>query len=152
MAQSSFRSMDVLSDAWTQMEVRSGDIARTEIEIVSHSHGTGRVDVTIRNTGKILLRDFEQWDVIMQYYESNGTYHQVWLPYTASYPPGNNQWAVKGIYIDANGTSSEVFQPDILDPTEYVVIRIIVSPAYKNDGQNRVTIGTPNGVTVSSMV
>ena len=151
IAQGSFKSMGDLSDDWKQMEVRSGDISRTEIEVVSHHHHSNQVDIVIENSGQTPLNDFMAWDVVVEYYQSDGTYHQLWFPYTSAYPPGDNQWSVEGIFRNDSGTQSEVYQPGILNPAEYVIIRAKVNPTYNNNGRNHIIIGTPNGVTVSTM-
>lgn len=150
VAQASFESISTLADAWTQMEARSGEAARTEIEVASFSHQSAIVSLSIKNAGETLLRDFESWDVVAQYYEANGDYHQLRVPY-AGFPPGNNQWAVEGIYLDAGGATPEVFQPGIVDPTEHLMVQVKLNPPYVNDGRNQLVIGTPNGVTTSTM-
>lgn len=150
LAQSSFVSMDLLADSWKQMEDRTGDIARTELEVVDIDEAPSIVDITIRNSGQTSLRDFPAWDAAVQYYQATGTYHQRYLPYTTTLPPGNNQWTVVGIYTDAGLGSPEVYQPDILDPGEEMIVRIKLSPAAQQSAQGWAIIGTPNGVSVST--
>ena len=151
IGQSSFKSMDTLSTAWKEMEVRTGQIARTNIQVLSTSYTAPQVDITVKNTGLVALKDFSAWDVVVLYYEADGTYHPRWLPYTATNPPGDNQWTVVGIYVDAATSTAEVFQPNILDPEEEMVIRLRLSPAAASNGQNLAIIATPNGVSVSTM-
>lgn len=150
-AQGSFKSMANLSDDWKQMEVRSGDIARTGLEVINTYESSPYAYITIRNSGQTSLANFEAWDVVVQYYDSSNNYHQLWLPYTTSLPPGNNQWTVAGIYVDASRGIPEVFQPNMFDPGEQMIIRIRLSPAAKQSAHNLVVIGTPNGVTASTM-
>lgn len=150
MARGSFTSVDLLAEAWSRMEARSGDIARTELEVVSTSRNAQMVDVVLRNAGQTGLRDFEEWDVIIQYYQASGTYYQVWLPYAESDPPGNNQWTVEGIYVDAAAAEAERFQPGIVDPDEEVKVRIKLSPAARTEA-NQAIIGTANGVSISTL-
>ncbi|MBI4294924.1 MAG: hypothetical protein HY669_02010 [Chloroflexi bacterium] len=151
MAQGSFRSMDGLSDAWRQMEVRAGSIARTELEVVSTYHSGSRVDVTLKNSGQTSLQDFDAWDVVAEYYENSGTYHQLWVAYTTESLPGDNQWTVTGIYLNDAGSQPEVFQPDIFDPGERLVIRMRLVPPPKNGADHHAVIGTANGVSVSTI-
>ncbi len=152
MSQSTFTSMKQLSDAWKQMEVTSGEITRTALEVVSTNHAPPQVDVTLRNAGQTSLLDFELWDVIAQYYENNGTYHVVHLTYTSSPVPGDNQWTVEGIYIDAGASTPEVFQPNILDPSEEIVVRMKLAPGARSPGQNLAVVSAPNGVSALTML
>ena len=149
IAQSALSALGNLSDAWKQMEARSSEISRTEFASVSTSHNPPNVDVTVSNTGKLPLHSFADWDVVAEYYETDGTYHQVWLPYTTAAVPGENQWTVTGVYLDAGASIPEVFQPGILDPGEEMVIRVNMTPAADTAVTNQVIIGTPNGISLS---
>jgi len=153
MAQGSFKSMDTLSDAWKQMEVRAGEVARTALQVVDTEHQANSplVDITLRNSGQTPLRDFAAWDVIVEYYQKNGSYHQRWLPYTQLGDPPNNRWTVTGIYLDAAAGTPEKFQPNILDPGEEMVIRMRLFPKPSNEEEHQALIGTLNGVTVSTI-
>lgn len=150
LSQGTFSSMATLADSWREMEVRTGEISRTALAVVSTTNTPPTATVTLSNSGQTSLRDFAAWDVAMDYYETDGTYHQVWLQYLATHPPGNNQWALEGIYSDAGTSAAEVFQPGILDPGEEMVITIQLSPAARTTGLNLVVVGTPNGVSVST--
>lgn len=150
MAQSGFHAVGGLSDTLKQEQIRTGNIARTQLEIQSLAQQSQTVDVTIKNTGQTALKDFKYWDVVVQYYQSSGTYHQVYLPYSAAYPPANNEWAVKGIYIDAGAGTHEIFEPNIFDPGEQIIIELNLSPA-ANAGSNQLVIGVANGVTASAL-
>ena len=148
-AQGSLKSMDGLSTSWEQMEVRTNEVARTGIQFSQVTLAGAEVNVNILNSGQVALRDFENWIVIVEYYENNGTYHQLALPY-AVFPPGDNHWALKGIYLDSSASRSEVHQPGMFDPGETITIRARINPPAKNDGKNLIVIGTPNGISVSS--
>ncbi len=150
MSQEALRSVDSLSDSWKQMEVRSDDISRTGLEVIATTHDGQGITLTVRNSGHVALRDFEAWDVVVQYTRPNGVFHQEWLPYTANNPPGNNQWTVVGIYLDAAVPTSEEFQPGILDPGEEMKLKIVVSPPGDTGATHTAILGTPNGVTVST--
>lgn len=150
LAQGSFTAAADLSNAWKEMETRSGDIARTNIQALGATHSPPLVDITLKNSGQEPALDFPSWDVVVEYYETDGTYHQVWLPYTTASSPGNNQWTVTGVYKDAGTLDPEVFQPGILDSDEEMIIRIKLSPAATDTPGNQVTVATPNGVSVSS--
>ncbi len=149
IAGGSLKSVDILSNAWKEMEARSGEMSRTKVEVVTTSHAPPLVDATLRNSGQVSLRDFASWDVMVQYYEADGTYHQLWVPYTAT-TPSADEWTVTGLFLDAAASSPELFQPGILDPEEEMVIRVNLSPAADGGSTHALTVGTPNGVTVST--
>ena len=148
LAQGSFTAVGNVSDSWKQMETRSAALSRTDLGVVSTSYATPTLDVTVKNTGGEALRDFGQWDVVVQYYETDGTYHTTYLPYTTG-TVDTNEWQKVGIYLDASASTAEAYQPDIFDPTEELVLRLSVTPVADESANNLVVIGTPNGVTVS---
>ena len=150
VAQASITALWRITDAWNDMEDRTSAMARTEVDAVSTSYATPTIDVTVLNAGSVPLRDYAKWDVLVQYYETDGTYRSTWLPYTTATPVGDNQWVVVGLYKDAAATQAESHQPNILDPGEHLVIRIGVSPAADSTANNRVVVGTPNAATSSA--
>ncbi len=151
LAQGSFKSVTLMTDAWSSLEDTSGEISHTKIEVLSTAHSAPTVDVTVKNSGLEPLRDFASWDLLVQYYNSVGTYYAKSLTYTTAAAPGNDEWTVTGIYLDASASVAEVFQPSVLDPEEEAVIRLKLSPAARTSPQNLLVIGTPNGVSVSTM-
>ena len=104
----------------------------------------------MRNTGSTKLSDFAEWDVIVEYYQDSGDMVMAWLPYTTG-ALNDNQWQVAGIYMDAASLSSEVFEPNILDPGEEMVVRLKVQPSVGLTTTNRISLGTANGVTASTI-
>ena len=150
LGQSSFTALGDVSDSFKEMEVRSGVRSRTDLSTVSVAYASPTLDWTLLNAGSESLRGYENWDVLVQYYETDGTYHTAWLPYTTASPVGDNQWTVQGIYLDAATLKAEASQPNILDPQEELVLRLQVSPAADSDANNLVIAGTSNGVTLSS--
>ena len=151
MIQGAIKWMTQTSDAWSERENRSSHVVRTNISVLSTDKSSSPyVDITLKNIGQTAVRDFNSWDVIVEHYEADDTYHQSWMPYTTSAPPGSNKWTVTGLYLDAGTSTVEKFQPNILDPEEEMVIRVELSPAAGGSSDNRVVIGTPNGVSVSA--
>jgi hypothetical protein len=57
---------------------------------------------------------------------------------------------VEGLYLDASEGTEEVFDPDILNPGEEVVIQIWVSPPVGSPTTNLATVATPNGISAST--
>ncbi len=150
LAQGSFTAMAQLSDAWTGSEERRIVDARTSITSNGVSYSTPSVDVTVQNDGDEALRGFSKWDVVVQYYETDGTFHSKWLPHTAAATPGDDQWTVTGIYLDAGTLKAEATQPGILDPQEELILRTTVTPAADSTANNRIVIGTASGITLSA--
>ncbi len=151
MTQSSFSSVDVVSESWKQMEERAGEIARTKITpLTAETQGAGaNVEIALRNEGEMKLADFARWDVIIHYYRATGDHLIKWLPYTEADPPGDNEWTVTGIFMDAATSDPEVFEPGIFNPGEEMVIQIKVSPPVGPATTNWASITTPNGITAS---
>lgn len=147
MSRGFITSVDSTAAALDKMGQRDEKIMRTELTPTDtdlQSQGT-ILDVYLTNSGRTKLADFSKWDVIIQYYAQGGVYHVKWLPYTSG-APDNNQWTNNGIYLDA---IAEVFEPNILNPGERIVIRAKLSPAVGTSTTNLVVISTPNGVPAS---
>jgi len=142
-----FHSAYLLSGAWERREASLREAMATHIAIRGTAVAGPLVDITVGNDGQAPLLGWEGWDVIVQYYAGDGTYHQRRLSYTTAPSPGDNQWVVVAIYRDA--TTTEAFQPGILDPGEEVVLRARLSPAARR-GEGRVLVATPQGVTASA--
>ena len=123
---------------------RSGGPPLTLV-VVSVQPGGTLVDITLGNQGDVALNDFGHWDVVIQYTGSDNSYHIKRLPYTGG-ALGNNQWTVTGIFLDAQTSDPEIFEPGILNPDEEAVLQIKLSPAVKAGSTNQVSVVTPNGI------
>ncbi len=150
LAYSYLSSQDAILQSWREMEERSGERARTQISAIgAETIEEDTVEVTLRNEGDTKLADFDQWDVIVQYYTAEDGYLIKWLPYTEALAPGDNQWTVVEIYLDASTRIAEVFEPDILNPGEEMIMLIRVSPPVGPNTTSLATTGTPNGISAS---
>ena len=117
MAINTMQSTNKVADSWKQMDAQSSDINRTDIIALPPRHYTGGViDLTVKNDGQTNLNDFSKWDVIVQYQDGGVAY----LTYTRNLSSGDNEWTVKGIY--SSGETPEIFDPDVLDPGEQMVV------------------------------
>lgn len=153
IAQSSLNSTDTIAEAWKQMENTSEEISRTNIAsigAVTLTPAATTVKVTLENTGETKLEEFDEWDVIVQYRDTNADLLVKRLSYTSS-PPGNNEWTVDAIYLDASTSATEVFDPGIFNPDEDLIIRIELDPAVGTPTANLATIATHNGVATSAV-
>ena len=108
--------------------------------------GGATISITLKNTGNAKLADFGRWDVILEYDTGGGNWQTRWYSYAASSPA--NQWTVAGIYLNA---AAEVFEPNIFNPGEEMVIQVSVSPVVGSPTTNRATIATPNGISASTV-
>jgi hypothetical protein len=142
-------SQDAILESWREMEQRLGERARTNLSPLGATTDPllgNTVEVTLRNEGSTKLADFDQWDVILQYIDSGFGDHTKWYPFGA----GSNTWGVEGLYLDASEGTEEVFDPDILNPGEEMVIQIWVSPPVGSPTTNLATVATPNGISAST--
>lgn len=146
-------AQDAILTSWKEMEARLGERSRTElVAIRTEVKNAGAIiEITLRNTGAVKLADFDQWDVIVQYYTASATYEIDWLSYTELSDPGNNQWTVVGIYLDAAGAVPEVYEPGILNPGEEIILRARVSPALGPGSTNLATVAVANGISVGTI-
>ena len=146
-------SANSASDAWNQKAERTGHAGRTELTLINADiNGSGEdIDISIRNTGQTALADFSWWDVLIQYYDTanNKNLNAAWLT-NATTSPVSGQWAVEGIYLDAANATAEVYEPNILNPGEEIIIRATISPAIPAQTNNQVTIATPNGIRLTA--
>ena len=150
MAQGFMTSVDASTEVLEEIGQRDETIMRTELSAISASQpSSSTLEVTLENSGQTKLADYEKWDVIVQYYDDSSTYYTKWLPYTEG-TLGNNQWQKTGIYLDAEAETSEVFEPDILNPGEEMKIEAKLSPSPQEGTNVDVIIATPNGVQESS--
>ena len=127
---------------------RDENAIRTNISPVSTTLLPGRqiLEVTLRNDGEIQIADFARWDVTVQYYDYLNNYHADWLTYVEG-TPDDNQWTVKGIYLDAANETSELFMPGVLNIDEEIVIQAKLSPKVHISANNLAVISTSNGVS-----
>ena len=143
LADSFFSSQDAVLESWREMEERVGDRARTDLLPVNAEAigGGSMVQVTLRNEGDTKLADFDQWDVIIQYYDASSEYYVKWLPYAQ---PGDR-------WTEFFSAEAQAFDPDILNPDEEMMVQLSVSPALGSPTTNQVIVATPNGIIASTV-
>lgn len=141
-------SQDAIMESWREMEERLEDRARTKLTSLSAQtlSAGSLVDITLKNEGTTKLSDFDQWDVILEYTGTDSADHVQWYPYGSAV----NEWTVLGIYQDAP-SSPEVFDPNILNPGEEIVIEVSVSPPVASGTTNLAVIAVPNGISASTV-
>jgi hypothetical protein len=146
-AQTFLSSLDSTMSAFGGLYNRSENTIRTDISPVSTVLLPGRqiLEVTLRNDGETSMADFALWDVTVQYYDYLNNY----LVYSLTYvdgTPGDNQWTVEGIYLDAETETSELLGPGVLNTGEEIIIQAKLSPKVHISAYNLAIISTPNGV------
>ena len=126
------------------MSLREGEMTRTDLDVVRAAYLSwgDLLRITVDNAGQTKLASFDKWDLIVDYYDSGGTHHIVWLPYTTGVL-GDNEWQKVGIGL--NGPV-EFFEPDILNPEEELVILASLSPVPGNATTGNIAIAAPNGI------
>jgi hypothetical protein len=151
LADAALSAQDALQESWQGMGARLGEQARTRVSSVeAHTGDIGTsIELTLQNSGDMRLVDFDQWDVVLEYYDDNNlpAYHIAWLPYIKSNPAGN-QWTVAGIY-GSSGEAAEIFEPGVLNPREEIVLHLKVSPPVGQGAAVQATISTGNGAGTS---
>ena len=147
ISQNLLASFDTVTSEFVGLSARTEDVARTDIEPVSTAVLPGRqiVEITLRNTGESKISDFESWDVTVQYYDYLDEYHTTWLTWVDG-TPGDNQWSVKGIYIDAADETPELMETGVLNPGEEIIIRAKLSPKVHLSANNLAIVSTADGV------
>ena len=138
------------SESLRQMQDGIEERSRTGVTpIKAETKNSGAtVEITLKNTGNAKLADFGRWDVILEY-DTGGGWQTRWYSYSS--PASANQWTVAGIYLNAATPTAEVFEPNIFNPGEEMVIQVSVSPVVGSSTTNRATIATPNGISASTV-
>jgi archaellum component FlaF (FlaF/FlaG flagellin family) len=136
---------------WSKLEQRAYSRARTDLQAVSAStNGSGdRVELALRNTGETRLADFDRWDVIVEYDATTADYVVDWLARDDLASP--RWWSVQGIYQDYAQGQGEVFEANILNATEEIVIHLWLSPSVGITTTNRATIVTEKGIVATAI-
>ena len=147
MSRGFLSSVDSTSAALEEVGARGEDIMRTELATVSVTMpAANRLQVRLANDGQTKLASFSKWDVIIHYYDEYDDYYVKWLPHTANQTLNDNEWQKVGIYL---GAEAEVFEPNIVNPGEEIVIEAQLNPAVGDNTTNLVVISTPNGIPAS---
>lgn len=154
LSETYFATQNTLLVATQEMTARSQEQTHTALTLITAAtkNAGANVELTFRNTGSAKVADFEQWDVIVQYYTVQDAYLVKWIPYAESATPGDNKWGVGGIYLTAATLTPEVYEPGILNPGEEMVVRLKLFPIVGVKTTNLVAIAVANGVSQSAIV
>ncbi len=150
MSQGFLSSVDTSTVGLEQVSKRDGEIMRTELSVLeARCNRYGFLTVTLRNSGQTKLADYSKWDFIVHYYDNNNEYYIKWLPYTTDATPADDEWTVERIYLDESAGRPEVYEPDILNPGEEILLEAQLNPYARRFSALMVVISTPNGTPAS---
>ena len=153
VAQTYLSSQDALFVAWQEMDERLTKRYKTDLALIQADtlNGGSVVEITVKNEGETKLADYDEWDVVLNYYTEWITkpYRIEYFPYSAGI--GDDQWTVTGIYSDASESMPEVYEPGILNPGEEMVVWVRVNPSVGTGTTNLATVATLNGITASTV-
>jgi archaellum component FlaF (FlaF/FlaG flagellin family) len=89
LADAMLSAQDELLASWEGVENRLDEQSRTRLSAVeAHTGDAGStIELTLRNEGDTRLADFDQWDVILQHYDTNtpAVYHIAWKSLTLGF-------------------------------------------------------------------
>lgn len=144
-------TQDVLAQSWQEMEARLDNQARTGLTFLDAytSDGGTFLMLTLRNEGTVKLIDFAEWDLILQYYDAGSDYHINRLSFRDGVPSAS-EWAVDGLYVDTENGVDEVYEPDIFNPGEEIVLQTKVSPPIAPGTTILATVSVGSGVTTAT--
>ena len=148
IAHSYFSTQDTLMESWSERQQVEEERSRTNLLIVEAQANSNSVDVTVKNAGSVKLADFQDWDVILHYFTTDG-YLVRWVPYEQPVA-GQERWELVGIYLDASQAIAEKHEPGILNPGEELVLRGYFASSAQEGTTGLVAVTGPNGVGVST--
>jgi len=152
MSRGFISSAESATDGLQQLQINDQQISRTYLEAIGGSITSDTtLEVTLRNSGQTKLSNFDKWDFIVQYRDASGQLFVYWLPFTEG-TPDVNQWSVSGIYLNASLVTPEEFEPDIMNPSEEIILIAALDPAVGADNAVQVTVSTPNGIQAPIIV
>jgi len=137
-------SLQTVDESWRDIEVISEERLGTSLTVVSTNVTDSGATVTavIRNEGRTSIVEQSRMDLIINYNGTDDERHVVWLPYTESSPPGDNEWTVDSI-------SGDYRNPGILDTGEEMTVRIRLNPATQDGPDRWLVLATEAGVVYS---
>ncbi len=142
MTMSTLQSTSQMAAAWQSMNTTFNNMRSTSISAEGYGDYNGDdIWIKVTNDGQCNLYDFDRWDVIAQY--DDGT--SVYLTYLESGTIEANQWTIAGIYTVMD--YPDIFDPGILNPEEYMLMQVDMTPEINVNESARITISTSSGIT-----
>lgn len=149
-SQAILTTQDTITTTWMETSERLGEQSRTLVSVThtyTASPGTN-IELTIQNQGATRLMDFTTWDFVVTYTDdtASGDYHINWLTYTEDIPMAN-EWTIQGLY--ATEDVPEAHEPGILNPGEFLIVNLVISPALGPGETLHAALATGNGIGTS---
>jgi len=137
-------SLETVDESWRDIEAISEERLGTELTVVSTNvtDGGATVAAVIRNEGRTSITEPARMDLIINYNGTDDERHVVWLPYTETTPPGDNEWTVDSI-------SGDYRNPGMLDTGEEMTVEIRLNPATQDGPDRWLVLATETGVAYS---
>jgi hypothetical protein len=147
MVMTTLGSVNMISEAFQTMEKKAVGIQLTAIDSNFREFQGDTIALDVANIGQTNLADYASWNVLVQLENGN----TVALNFVDSPAlPGDNEWTVNSIRM-ANG-QPEIFDPDILNPSEEMTVLLVLMPALGSLESARITLATPNGITSQTQI
>lgn len=144
-------SASQLSVSWDDMIRRKGDIARAEMTLITADilATSTDIDISVRNSGQTAMTNFPDWDLTIRYYASSNNIdlNISYLTYATS-TPATGEWTVQEIYADYSELDTEIYEPDVFNPGEEMLLKVNITPAIPTNTDNVVIIGADNGISL----
>lgn len=135
------KSAASLRNSWREAErVVDSSVIPLSASVVSTD-----VDVVIANRGRVKYAGpgFKEWEVVVRYEDAGGAAYVEYLSYADTLVTGS--WTVQQIYLDYGASVVEIYEPDILNPAEEMVIRARLANVPGGATLNIVTVSPPEG-------
>lgn len=134
-------SSQSLRSSWREAE---RFVDSSVIPISASVSGTD-VDIVISNRGRLKYAEpeLEDWEVVIRYDDTGGTSHVEYLDYSSVLAAGN--WTVQQIYLEQSTSTVEIYELDILNSEEEMVIRARLANTPGTPSLNQVTVSPPEG-------
>ena len=137
-------SLQTVDESWRDIEALSEERLGTELTVVSTNVSDGGATVTavLKNEGRTAITKPSRMDLIINYNGTDDQRYAVWLPYTKSNPPGDNEWTVDSI-------AGDYHNPGIFDTGEQMTIEIHLNPATQDGPDRWLVVATETGIAYS---
>ncbi len=136
-------SADSMRASWREAE----RVVDSSVIPISASVSGADVDIVIGNRGRLKYAepDLTDWEVVVRYDDAGGTSHIEYLEFASVLAIGN--WTVQQIYLEQSTSTVEIYEPDILNSDEEMVIRARLANTPGTPTLNQVTVTPPEGGT-----
>ena len=115
--------------------------------VVTHDAGATNVDITILNEGELSYSQFKDWNVNINYTNGSGDMVLTSLYYAETLADGT--WSVEGLYMDAERSSPELIEPSVVNPGEYLVLRVRLGDGALSGTRGWAVVTPEDGISAS---